>query len=45
MEYPDVDKELDPARLKFGMSPADRKKLEAEEKRKKKEANRAPEGH
>ena len=36
------DEELDPKRLKFGMSQAERKKLEAEVKRKKKWK---PEGH
>jgi hypothetical protein len=45
MDHPDDDIELDADRLKFGMSPAERKMLEAEGKRKRKAEKRPPEGH
>jgi hypothetical protein len=44
MNYPDIDKELD-IKLVFGISEAQRKELEAEVKRKRREAKRKPEGH
>jgi hypothetical protein len=38
---PDDDIEMEPPKLRFGISPDEKRKLEAEEKRKKKAAKRA----